>query len=342
MLGFDRTAARHTWTAALVLLLLFLIYQIRSTIFIFILAILFAYLLSPAVDLLYRALPSRTRTLALGIVYAAFVGIVIVVVTQIGSRIAEEAHALASKFPALMASWQASSNRAPVTIQDRLLDSVRNGIVEKANQLLSALPTAGLKVLSAVSNVVYVVIVPILAFFFLKDGTQIKAHILDLIGGNPRANGLAGDLLEDIHNLLARYIRALMILSLSTFTFYSIFFSIIGMPYAVLLGAVAMLLEFIPMIGPLSASAIIMIVAIASGTAPLGVLIFLLAFRTFQDYVLSPHIMGQGVELHPLLVLFGVFAGMEVAGVAGSFLSVPVLALVRIFYVRLRRRRIKQ
>jgi predicted PurR-regulated permease PerM len=60
----------------------------------------------------------------------------------------------------------------------------------------------------------------------------------------------------------------------------------------------------------------------------------------FQDYVLSPHIMGQGVELHPLLVLFGVLAGAELAGVAGSFLSVPILALARILYLRMRRQRL--
>ena len=68
-------------------------------------------------------------------------------------------------------------------------------------------------------------------------------------------------------------------------------------------------------------------------------MIFLLAYRMFQDYVLSPHLMGQGVEVHPLLVLFGVFAGAEVAGVAGTFLSVPVLALVRILYLRIRKAR---
>jgi predicted PurR-regulated permease PerM len=50
--------------------------------------------------------------------------------------------------------------------------------------------------------------------------------------------------------------------------------------------------------------------------------------------------MGQGVELHPLLVLFGVFAGAEVAGIAGTFLSVPVLALVRILYLRFRKARV--
>jgi predicted PurR-regulated permease PerM len=70
------------------------------------------------------------------------------------------------------------------------------------------------------------------------------------------------------------------------------------------------------------------------------VLIFVVAFRMFQDYLISPHLMGQGVELHPLLVLFGVFGGAEVAGVPGSFLSVPVLALARILYLRVRRSRL--
>jgi predicted PurR-regulated permease PerM len=50
--------------------------------------------------------------------------------------------------------------------------------------------------------------------------------------------------------------------------------------------------------------------------------------------------MGQGVELHPLLVLFGVFAGAEVAGIPGTFLSVPVLALARVLYVRVRKARL--
>jgi predicted PurR-regulated permease PerM len=71
----------------------------------------------------------------------------------------------------------------------------------------------------------------------------------------------------------------------------------------------------------------------------LGVLIFLLAYRMFQDYVLSPYLMGSGVELHPLLVLFGVFAGAEVAGIPGTFLSVPVIALIRIVYIRIRKAR---
>jgi predicted PurR-regulated permease PerM len=113
-----------------------------------------------------------------------------------------------------------------------------------------------------------------------------------------------------------------------------------NVPYGILLAVIAMMLEFIPMIGPLVAGTCIVIVAGVASAHLLAVLIFLLAFRLFQDYVLSPQIMGQGVELHPLLVLFGVLAGAELAGVPGSFLSVPILALVRILYLRMRRQRL--
>jgi len=62
----------------------------------------------------------------------------------------------------------------------------------------------------------------------------------------------------------------------------------------------------------------------------LTIILFLAAFRVFQDYFVSPRLLSTGMNLHPLLVIFGVLAGASIAGVAGSFLSVPVLAALRI------------
>ena len=146
--------------------------------------------------------------------------------------------------------------------------------------------------------------------------------------------------MADIHLLLAHYMRALVMLSLAAFTAYSIFFTVSGIPFGILLAVFAGMLEFIPMIGPLTGSVTIIVVTGVSGGPVLAILIFLVVYRIIQDYIISPHLMGQGVELHPLLVLFGVFAGAEIAGIAGSFLSVPVLAMVRILYIRIRRARL--
>ena len=88
MLGIDARAARYTWTAAFVLILLWLVYLMRTTLFVFVVALLFGYLLSPLVDLIDRFLPGkRTRTPALAIAYVIFVAALVVAITQIGSRV---------------------------------------------------------------------------------------------------------------------------------------------------------------------------------------------------------------------------------------------------------------
>lgn len=92
-------------------------------------------------------------------------------------------------------------------------------------------------------------------------------------------------------------------------------------------------LEFIPMVGPFVGAVVILLVSLVSGSDHLLVIfLFLALFRTFQDYVVSPHLMSSEMQLHPLMVIFGVLAGASIAGVPGSFLSVPVMAALRIVY----------
>ncbi|HUI56415.1 MAG TPA: AI-2E family transporter [Bryobacteraceae bacterium] len=332
MLGIDGRAARSTWTAALVVLALWLVYKVRSTLFIFVLAVLFAYLLAPLVNLLDRFLPARrTRTLALALAYVMLVGLVILGGTLIGPRVVDQAVELEKAFPAKVQGWVDS-------FQTLVPDSIKAELAKRSSDVIAMLPPALLKFLTLASNLIYLVIIPVLAFFFLKDGRVIRQHILNLVeAGSQQA--LLDEVLVDVDQLLAHYMRALVLLSVGTFTAYSIFFSVLGVPYGILLGVLGGTLEFIPMVGPLAAAVIILVVAGVSGAPLLAILIFLVGYRMFQDYVASPHFMGQGVELHPVLVLFGVFAGAELAGIAGTFLSVPVLALARILYLRIYRAR---
>ena len=154
---------------------------------------------------------------------------------------------------------------------------------------------------------------------------------------------LLDEILDDVHLLLGHYIRALVILACATFVSYTLFLQGSGGQYAVLLGGIAGLLEFIPVVGPLAAAVVIIVVEAFSGyTHGIAVIIFILCYRMFQDYVLSPYLMGAGVELHPLLVLFGVFAGEQIAGVPGMFFSVPVIAILRVVYVRSMRARTRR
>jgi predicted PurR-regulated permease PerM len=342
MLGIDGRAARYAWTTALIALVLYFVYQVRITVFVFILAVLFAYLLSPLVNLLDRFLPTRTRTPALALAYVIFIAVAAALGGQIGSRVVEQSSRLAKELPARISKWKEAPPGATDSFtryRVEIIDKIQSEISARSNDLISALPQAGAKFLTLASEAVYVVIIPILAFFFLKDGRAIRRHILDLFEEGPQ-RALLDDVLADLDKLLAHYMRALVVLSLATLTAYSIFFSIAGVPYGILLAVLAGMLEIIPMLGPLTAGVAIVLVAGVSDTHALAVLLFLLAYRVFQDYILSPHLMGQGVEVHPLLVLFGVFAGAEVAGIPGTFLSVPLLALVRILFLRMRKARV--
>jgi predicted PurR-regulated permease PerM len=140
----------------------------------------------------------------------------------------------------------------------------------------------------------------------------------------------------DLHVLLAQYMPALVLLAVVVSLAYGLFFSMIGVPYGLLLAAVAFPLEFIPMVGPLAGAVIVLLVAGLSGSPHLlAIFAFLVTFRFFQDYVASPHLLSAGMKLHPLLVIFGVLAGASIAGVGGCFLSVPVLATLRIVYRQL-------
>jgi predicted PurR-regulated permease PerM len=342
MLGFDRRAAQCTWTVALTALALILVYEVRVTVFVFILALLLAYLLSPLVDLLNRVLPTnRTRTVALGLAYVIFLGVIVFLAINLVGRVVDQAQSLAQRFPKMLANWQTATTGPPAinSLKDQIIEHVRTFVAQPFGDLLATISQAGIRALSVARDLVFLVVIPILSFFFLKDGPLLRQHILDSVDKGPR-RALLVDVIDDVHLLLAHYMRALVLLSLAAFTAYSIAFSVMGVSYPVLLAALGGMLEVIPMLGPLVAGVIISMVSLVSGAPVVIVVIFLLAYRVFQDYILSPQIMKRGVALHPLLVLFGVFAGAELAGIPGTFLSVPVIALIRVIYVRIRKSRL--
>jgi len=342
VLGLDRRTASYTWTVVFILLLLRVVYLIRETLFIFVVALLFAYLLWPLVKFLDRWLPGRSKALALGIVYLSLIGLLIVIGIAVGSRVVLQANALATRVPELLSRLeqpaQAISQPSVQTVKATIVSTLRKQLVEHSRDLLSLLPNAALGVLSHAGSLIFVVLVPILSFFILKDGRVIRSSVLGVLAEGSQRD-MINEIAADLHLLLAQYMRALVLLAAAVFLAYGVFFSLLGVPYGILLAAIAFPLEFIPMVGPLAGSAIILLVAGLSGFHHLfWILAFLAAFRVFQDYVLSPRLLSAGMELHPLVIIFGVLAGGYIAGIAGSFLSVPILATLRIVYRQLQKR----
>jgi len=143
--------------------------------------------------------------------------------------------------------------------------------------------------------------------------------------------------LEDLNQMLAHFIRAQITLAALSLLAYMAFMGLMRVPYALVLGTAGGIMEFIPVVGPLVAGLVILGVALLlSYPHWLLLLIFLLSWRLIQDYVVSPRIMGKSMELHPLAAIFGVLAGGEIAGVLGVYLSIPVMASLRIVFRRWR------
>jgi predicted PurR-regulated permease PerM len=344
MLGIDSRAARYTFTASVVLCLLYGIFMIRGVLFVATVSIMLAYLLYPLVDLVNRYLPGPSRTPALAVVYLLLVGVVAALGITIGSRAASEAKSLSDQAPALIERMkQAPSPGTPQGLQsakETILRALQSYVYDHYKDFASFVPGITLKVLKASTNLLYLVIIPIMSFFILKDGRQLRDEFLDLVQPGP-SRRFADEMLQDVHVLLLQYMRALFTLCSITLITFAVVLSIIGVPDPILLASIAFPLEFIPLVGPLVAAVVILSVTILNGYSHLlWVIAFLALYRVMQDYVVSPRLMSAGIELHPLLVILGVFAGGEIGGVEGTFLSVPILALLRVAYRRIRLSRI--
>jgi predicted PurR-regulated permease PerM len=274
-------------------------------------------------------------------VYLLLIGAVVALGVTLGSRAAEDAANLSQRAPELIERMKQQPVPLPVpgevqSLRESVIGGIQSYIYQHYTEVVSFLPAISLKVLKASGNLIYVIVVPIMSFFILKDGRQIRDEILDLVEPGP-ARKFFDDLSNDIHTLLLQYVRALFALCSITLVTFAIVLSLMGVPYSVLLASIAFPLEFIPLVGPLVAAITIISVNIFSGYPHLlAVIAFLGIYRMIQDYVISPRLMSAGVELQPLFVILGVFAGGEIAGVKGTFLSVPVMALLRVVYRRIR------
>jgi predicted PurR-regulated permease PerM len=318
-------------------------YWIRSTLVVFALALLFAYLLTPVVKVVQRYMPAKVpRSLAPPLVFLALVGIVVGGLITIGASIGEEAASLATRLPQLVQQNQDWRTQIPLPhflepYRDKAFNYASQELAERGRDVLPYLQQLGARVVSGAFYLGYLVLIPILSFFFLKDGPGLRTALLNQFATGPRQTMFAS-ILDDIDKLLGQYMRALVLQALSAFMLYAVFLTLTGAPYALLMAGIAGPLEFIPVVGPLSAA---LVTALVTGLAGyqhlLWFLLFAVLLRGFQDYVLIPFLLGAGIQMDPLLVLFGVLAGEQIGGVGGMFFSVPVIAILRVIVLHVRR-----
>lgn len=309
--------------------------------FLIVLSVFFAYLIDPIVRIIRRPFKERNlekimpRSFAIVIAYIFVFTVLGIAISNIAPRVVEQAKEFGANLPAYGQSLRERANDLNnryerLKIPDEIQSEINLKITAIGGYITAAL---GGFVLGSVAYLPWFILVPVLAFFFLKDVNQFRLSILRMFpAGRWRAR--AEHVLTDVNTTLAAYTRAqliscVLIAIICTFGFY-----MIGLKYALLLGILAGIFEFVPLIGPLTIAVIVTLTAAASDNPwkALYVAIFLIVLRIVHDYVTYPRIVRGGIHLHPLMIILSVLAGEQVAGIPGVFLSIPLVAVATVIY----------
>jgi predicted PurR-regulated permease PerM len=335
----DSRATRIIFTFLLFAVGLAFLYAARHTLIAFMFAVFFAYLVDPAASRIERW--TKSRGSAIAVIYLLIVLGLGTLFFFIGPRIGHEAEKLTASLPKLLERVNSGQIVQDIGIEHGLSQTTRDQLESflKAHtgDLLNVAQRGGIRLAEVAQESWLLILIPILAAFFLKDARTFSNVALSFVHSKAQREFLQG-VISDMNLMLAQFIRAQLTLAALSWVAYSSFLGLImHVPYALMLGTAGGILEFIPVVGPLVASVLIIGVALLTGYQHwVIVLIFLIAWRLIQDYVVTPRIMGQSMELHPLAAIFGVLAGGEIAGVLGVYLSIPVMASLRIVWRRWR------
>ena len=334
----DSRTARVLVTVLLFALALGFLYIARVTLIAFLFAIFFAYLMSPLVNRFERLLRGRNRAIAL--IYTCLLAIVVIFFVQVGPKVTAEGAKLGRSLPTMLARLNSGQLATQIGEQhgwsSATTEFVQSLLVSHSTEITDLAQRLGLRIANVAQDAWLLFVVPLLSIFFLKDGRTFNDVLISTIQSRPQREFLQ-NVLNDLNQMLAHFIRAQLTLAALSLVVYSGVLWVMGVQYFLVLGTIGGLLEFVPVVGPLAAGVIIVGVALLTGYKHwVALLVILIVWRLVQDYVSSPHIMGEKMELHPLAAIFGVMAGGEVAGILGIYLSIPVMASLRIVFRRWR------
>ena len=339
-----RAVLRIILILLLVLVSLWLLIKLTGVILLLILSIFFAYFVAPLVEFLSRpvrimgrqiAIP---RTPAIAISYVIIMAVIVVGVyilaPQLGSQFPEFTAQARSYWTSVGEKMQGlvtyfRAHRMPAPLLDAINGAIP-GLIDSVSHTVSSV-LAGM--MGWLAYLPWLIIIPVLSFFLLKDVDTFRRSALQMLPrGRWRWRG--DEFFQDVNSALAAYIRAQLTACLFIGVVCAIGFTLLGLPSPLVLGVIAGVFEFVPLVGPLMIAVLAGILAVlhAGPFSALMVFLFLVVLRIIQDYVVYPRLIGQGIHLHPLAVIIALLSGAELAGVAGIFLAIPVVAILTVSY----------
>ena len=333
---------RTLWVAAGVSLvavgaILVLTHALGAVLLVFF-AIILAEAIRPLVAQLERLrVPRPLGALA---VYLALVLIAIGIGWLLFNPIVSQASELTDQAPTYLEqaqAWFEDMQRA-LLANDALsqaLTALGSEAVASLQSLAPALLQFPLTLVSGVFGVLLsIVLIVTMSVFWLMSADKLRAFVLDLIPEHARPGGAL--LFSDLGRTLGGWVRGTLVAMLLIGAFTALGLALLGVPYALLLGLLAGLLELIPYLGPWISGAVAVLVALVAvdPIKALEVVGLFFIVQLAEGNLIQPLVMSWAVRIDPLLVLVAVTLGAQVLGVVGALLAVPIAGLAQVITLR--------
>lgn len=301
----------------------------------FIVAAVLAYAFSPLVSAGQRRL-GWPRIAVVGLGYAIAAAIVAVLVLVLADRVAREFQLLVGSGPDSLARTLrelVGSDKLAIGGQQIAVADIAREIQTRIGGLIAS-PGDALHIAGQVGEVgLQMILAVIVTFYFLVDGTMFMDRAIALLPAGHRAR--TTEVLARIHVILGKWLRGqLLLIALVAAVAYVGLGPVLHLPYALALAVLTGILEIIPLIGPLVATAIVAVDAFARDGAGLAaaVIVFYFVLRQVEDQVVMPVVIGRAVHLHPVVTIFAVLVGLSLYGILGGLLGVPVAAAINVVF----------
>ena len=301
------------------------------------LALALAYMTSPFVDALERRRVPRLLTaivMVLLVLAAAFVFLVFLI-----PRLVEQSLAFIDRMPYWVSdalgtvrpwvehTFNIQLEMDPAEIREELSLYTQRLVGDWSNLVETAL-TSAFAVAVAVGNVL---LIPLFTVYLLKDFPHIRETVIEMVP--PRYRARLSVVAGRVNAVVASYVRGTLIVIAILAVVYSVALSIMGIPFAILLGITGAFLNVIPWVGPVIGMVVTLLMAVLEGMGMgtvLGVVLLFAIVPVIDTSVLSPNIVGERVGLPPLTVIIAILVFGQLFGVVGILLAVPVSAVLRV------------
>lgn len=311
---------------------LWFLYIERTILAPFILGAVFAYIFNPVINFFSHRV-KLPRTISILIIYGAIISLLAFLSQFLARQIIDESSQLKIFIANLSSTLRQGIGGLPLWLRPAVEDSISS--FEKLEfitsfSILNFFP-------AVISRAISFIVFLFSGFYFLKEGKNMYHAILNFMPKNYRFD--VEVLFRKINNVLSAYLRGQIFLIFLVSLILFIALSILQVRFALILAIFSGIVEIIPIIGPITAGTVAVVVAFTAGNlnfslspilGAVTVAIVYFVIRHFQDYFINPFVMGRITRLHPLIVLFAVLAGEHIWGIMGILLAVPAAAIVRI------------